>query len=322
MEKVLITGGAGFIGSVLTKQLLEKGYKVRIMDSLVYDSKPNPEAEFFKGDVRVLNDINRALTGVDAVVHLAAIANDPGVDLDENLSIETNLTATSNVAISAKHKGIKKFVFASSSSIYGAKGDEMANEDSGLNPVSLYAGLKIAAEQALIGISNNGFNPIILRNGTVFGYSDKMRFDLAVNIFALHAYEKGRITVFGGDQWRPNVHVMDVCQAFIKSLESDNTKPEAYNVNGENYKISDISETVRKITGCEVETQVQNKDARSYRTDDSKIRRELGYKPKYDVEYGVKEVIKAIKDGAFDNPLENTKYYCVKHLKTVYNYNN
>lgn len=322
-KKILVTGGAGYIGSVLVKDLLNKGHQVRIVDNLLYDSGVPREVEFIRDDINNDLTISRAIKGVDAIIHLAAISNDPGCDLNPMLSIKTNLNSTIKLAQHAKLYGIKKFLFASSCSVYGAKKDDISDEKSDFAPVSLYATLKLAAEQALISMREEGvFEPVFLRNATVYGLSDRMRFDLAVNIFTLHAKEYNKLTVFGGEQWRPLVHVNDVSKAFQMAMEAPDSKVggQAFNVVGENYKINNLADRISKITGAEVEIKAVGGDIRSYNVSGDKFRQQLQFNNDKRIEHGVKEIYEALENNVFKDPLQNTKYYCVEHLKKMHWY--
>ncbi|MCK5557133.1 MAG: SDR family oxidoreductase, partial [Candidatus Hydrogenedentes bacterium] len=239
MARILVTGGAGYLGCVLCRMLLEKGYQVRILDRLYFGEKPlgniinDPNLEFVKGDIRRLEDFPQLLDDVESIVHLAGLANDPSCDLDPEMSLDVNITATRRLAENAKQRGIERFVFSSSCSVYGRGEVDLLGEDSDKKPVSVYAMTKLTAERELTELADDKFVPVILRNATLFGPSPRMRFDLAVNQMVARAVKKGKILVFeGGRQWRPFVHVEDAARACMMCLEApvDKVRAEVFNV--------------------------------------------------------------------------------------------
>lgn len=218
---VLVTGGAGYIGTVLVDMLIEEGFKVRILDNLLYNQTITENYEGVFGSVTDPRDIENAVKGVDAICHLAALANDPSCDLDPLLSDLINHQSTKFLTYAAKRNNVERFIFSSSCSVYGDKGEKSSDETSDLNPVSIYAQLKISSEEFLRNEANSKFCPTFLRNATAYGYSKgRMRFDLAVNIFTLHSLTKKKIIVFGGQQWRPIVHVKGYRQSVYQSFRS------------------------------------------------------------------------------------------------------
>ena len=225
IESVLVIGGAGYIGSALLRRLLDRGYRVRLLDLFVYGEEPiqdlmeHPRLEVLHADFRHIDRVAEAMRDMDAVIHLGAIVGDPACALDEDLTIDVNLMATRMIAEIAKGYGVNRFIFASTCSVYGAS-DELLDEYSTLNPLSLYARSKIASERVLMGMADDRFNPVILRFGTIYGFSGRTRFDLVVNLLTAKAIVEGQITVMGGDQWRPFVHVEDAALAVFKVLEA------------------------------------------------------------------------------------------------------
>lgn len=325
MKKILVTGGAGYIGSVLVKQLLERGYYVRAFDRLFFGEDPikglfkNPKFELIKGDIRDLQDFPNLLDGIYAVIHLASLSNDPSCDVDPQDTMDINYTASLKLAELCKKNRIKRFLFSSSCSVYGASEDMILDEQSEKAPVSLYAKSKIDFENKLLEIMDKDFSPIILRNGTVFGLSPRMRFDLVVNIMTKYAINENKIFIVGGGlNWRPIVHVYDVAIAFILALEAplEEVKGEIFNVgsNELNFRIKDIAANVKKIIpSIEIEYAPSDKDTRNYRVSFDKIKRVLGFKAKKSVEDGIKEIAKAIKNGDLGD-LDSTKYVNLKRL--------
>ena len=325
VKNILVIGGAGYIGSVLVRQLLDKGYKVTVLDTLLYGDEPikelfdNPDFTFIKGNTRHVEDVVDAVKAVDAVVHLAELVGDPMCAHKPQITQEVNLFATHLVAMVCKHFHISKFVYMSSCSVYGAsKKGELLNEQSRLNPVSLYAKMKIEAEKALFEMANDIFKPCIFRLSTVYGLSPRMRFDLVVNIMTAKAVKEGTIKVFGGDQYRPNVHVADVARAIILALEAPIEKVggQVFNVGSEkqNYKIEEIAKIVQKgIHGSKITTEGSNVDLRDYKVNFEKIRSTLGFAPEMTIEKAVVEIKKALEDRSIaeysDKRYHNFNYF-------------
>ncbi|MBT4446769.1 NAD-dependent epimerase/dehydratase family protein [archaeon] len=331
-KHTLITGGAGYIGTHLARILLEKGNKVTILDKFVFGTnsvknlknnlKNNNSLRIIEGDVSNVADIMKAIDGVDSVVHLAEIVGDPACSVDPKTTQQVNFLSTSVLAQVCKYLHIPRFVYASSCSVYGAsEGKSLLNERSKLNPVSLYARMKIESEKVLRNMMDDVFSPTILRFATVFGLSDRMRFDLVVNILSAKAATDGKITVFGGDQWRPLVHVEDVALAIVKTLESplEKVRGEVFNVGSKenNHTINDIGVMV-KDAFPEAELVIQEKDVdkRNYCVDFHKIESALGFKAQKSVRDGIKEIKQAFKDQKFTDytkeEFSNVKTYSLR----------
>jgi nucleoside-diphosphate-sugar epimerase len=323
IKNVLVIGGAGYIGSALMPKLLEKGYSVRLLDLLMYGTEPikdvlsNPRLEVVQADFRQVDQIVEAMRGMDAVIHLGGLVGDPACAFDENLTIEVNLMATKMIAEVAKGSGISRFIFASTCSVYGAS-DEMLNERSKLNPVSLYARSKIAGERVLFDMIDRHFSVTVLRFGTIFGFSGRTRFDLVVNLLTAKAHIDQKITVFGGDQWRPFVHVDDAALAVLKSLEapSNLVRNEIFNVGSstQNFTLGQVGEIIKRfVPNAELIDSGQDGDRRNYRVDFSKIRDTLGFRTKWTLEAGVKQMLDAFAAGKIEN-YQSAKYSNVKFL--------
>ncbi|MBI1935162.1 aminotransferase class I/II-fold pyridoxal phosphate-dependent enzyme [Candidatus Woesearchaeota archaeon] len=325
MGKVLVTGGAGYIGCVLAKKLLDKGYEVRIFDSLFFGEEPvkdmlqNPKFELVRGDLRNLEKFQGLLDGVDSVMHLASLSNDPSCEIDPQDTMDINYESSLKLAETCKKSRIRRFIFSSSCSVYGARDDLILDEQSEKAPVSLYAKSKIDFENKLLEMTDKDFSPTILRNGTVFGLSPRMRFDLVVNLMTKYAIAKNKIFIVGGGlNWRPLIHVEDVADAFILCLESPLglVEGEIFNVgaNELNFQVKDVAAIVKKtIPSVEVEYAPSDKDSRSYRVCFDKIINVLGFRAKKTVEDGVAEIAAAIRNGSL-NDLESTRYVNLKKL--------
>lgn len=323
VENVLVIGGAGYIGSALLPKLLAKGYNVRLLDLLLYGTEPiqdfihHPHLEIIEADFRQIDKVVEAMRDIDAVIHLGAIVGDPACAIDEDLTIEVNLMATRMIAEVAKGFNVGRFIFASTCSVYGA-GNEMLDERSRLNPVSLYAQSKIASEKVLSGMASDKFAPTMLRFGTIYGLSGRTRFDLVVNLLTAKAMVDGEITVFGGSQWRPFVHVDDAALAVFKVLEAplSQVRNQVYNVgsNGQNYTIAQIGELIHDIVpSAKLLNMGSDTDLRNYRVNFDKICRELNFEPQWTIEKGVAQVVEAIESGKVTDYL-HAKYSNVKFL--------
>jgi len=324
---VLIVGGAGYIGSVLTEMLLGIGWRVRVLDNLLYDQDSLSDFmevddfSFIEGDVCDLHTQVEAIKGIDCVVFLAEIVGDPSCEYIPETSLKTNYLAVNSMATICAHTNINRFIYTSSCSVYGASSvsETMLNEHSELNPVSHYGRMKILTEQVLLNQLNPLFSPTILRLATVFGHSYRPRFDLVVNTFAKNAYFDGKLTIFGGDQWRPNVHVKDVARAIVKVIESplEKIKKEVFNVGGnsENYTINDIALMASKVfSGCKILIEDENIDNRNYRIEFSKIRDILDFEPNFSVVQGLNEIKKVFESGIIKE-INDKKYSNIMFLK-------
>ena len=334
IESVLVVGGAGYVGSELVRQLLNSGYFVRVLDLQLFGLDPladllgNKRLEVQKGDFRNIEHVTRALRGMDAVVHLAAIVGDPACAIDETTTIAVNYQAAKMMAQLSRANGISRFVFASTCSVYGAAdGKGVISEGGVLNPVSLYATTKIDAEQALLETADEVFQPTLLRFGTAYGLSHRPRFDLVANLFAAKAVTDGEISVFNGHYARPFIHVRDMARACHLCLESPLrlVGNERFNVGDEsqNYTISELGQMVAShVPGTNVKEQSDDSDPRSYRVSFEKIRNTLGFQASIDVSEGVLEMVEAVRSGEisdwrdpiYSNSLQ-MKEYGLKVLK-------
>ena len=315
---VLVTGGAGYIGSVLVRQLLQKNFTVKVLDSLKFggdalcDVMLHPEFEFIKGDIRNNNDIDKALQGIDAVAHLAAIVGDPACKKFSHEANETNWDASVQLFKKAEKAGVKRFVFASTCSNYGkmANSDDFVTETSELRPVSLYAELKVKFENFLLKENKNSkICSTSLRFSTVYGFSPRIRFDLTVNEFTRNAVVNGEQEIWGAQFWRPYCHVDDLARSILLTLESDEKKVRAnvFNVGdtSENYQKGMIIDEVCKIVpNVKVHYVESSEDPRDYRVNFDKIKNELGYTITKKVPDGIKEIYKLVESGIITDTFE------------------
>ena len=325
MKKILLTGGAGYIGTTLTELLLDQGYEVRVFDrfffgkNLLGDLLNRDRLELVRGDVRDIKP--EVFNNVDAVVELSGLSNDPSCDLDPALTRAVNLDGVLNVAREAKKAGVSRFVFSSSCSVYGSGGDQRAlTEESPTRPVSLYAEMKVEGEKALYEMANDDFCVSFLRHATVYGLSRRMRFDLLINIMALCAFTNRKLYVLGGGkQWRPLVHVRDVARAFLHTLRADTSviQREAFNVgsNDQNYQVVQVARMVRDVfPNTEVDIVPDDPDKRSYNCNFDKISRVLDYKASVSAYEGIVEVKQALERGQTEDALNTRTVRYYKYL--------
>ncbi len=328
MKKILIVGGAGYCGSVMVPQLLDEGWEVTVFDIMWYDPQfsKNPKLHLIQGDVRDTAKVAAACQGQDVLLHLACISNDASFDLDEALSTTVNLDAFEPVVIAAKKAGIKRFIFASSSSVYGVSDQPDVTEDHPLLPVSLYNKYKGMCEPLLFKHTDANFVGVVFRPATVCGYGPRQRLDVSVNILTNHAVNKGKITVFGGEQMRPNLHIqdyVDVCK-LLMTAPAEKIANERFNVGFQNMSIMDIARTVKKVVeelypqkgSIPIEVTESN-DKRSYHINSDKIKRVLGFVPKHTVEDAVRDLCKAFNEGKLPNSFEDDKYYNIRTMKAI-----
>ncbi|MCA9263769.1 MAG: NAD-dependent epimerase/dehydratase family protein [Planctomycetales bacterium] len=318
----LVIGGAGYIGSALIPLLLQRGERVRLLDMLMFGEEPirsvinHPDLEVIRGDFRHVENVVEAMQGVDSVVHLGAIVGDPACSLDEDLTIDVNLTATRMIAQLAKTARVDRFIFASTCSVYGAC-DETLDERSQVRPISLYGHTKLASESVLWSLADDTFRPTVVRFSTIYGLSGRTRFDLVVNLLTAKAKIDGEITVFGGDQWRPFVHVEDAARAVALVLDSPGelVDNEIFNVgsNDQNYTIRQVGELVKEqVVGATLIVNDDDVDKRNYRVSFSKIHNYLGFTPKWTVQAGIQQVLESIASGEVadyrDSQYSNVKF--------------
>jgi len=332
VKLVLVTGGAGYVGAVLVPKLLERGYHVKVLDLYLYGDRvlqsvaDHPGLEQIKGDIRDRRVLERIMPGCDSVVHLACISNDPSFELDENLSKTINYDCFEPLVLAAKESGVRRFVYCSSSSVYGVSDKPDVTEDHPLVPLTLYNKYKGLCEPVLFRHQAPRFTCVTIRPATVCGYSPRTRLDLSVNILTNLAVNSGKITVFGGTQLRPNLHIQDMADVYELMIEAPDAKiaGQIFNVGYQNLSIARIAEIVRDVVEAEfpdrkpiaIETTSTN-DPRSYHINSDKIRRVLGYTPKRTVEDAVRDLCRAFKDGKLPDSLADDRYFNVRRMKVV-----
>jgi len=305
-KKILVTGGAGYIGSTLVRILLDSGYSVRVLDNLSFgisaikELESNPYFELIQGDYTKIEDLLPCLKNIFAVIHLAAIVGDPAGNINPELTLETNFHGVKILAEFCKYYGIDRFIFTSTCSVYGASDNELLTENSNLNPVSLYAETKLKAEKSLVELKSNNFHPCILRLATVFGLSYRMRFDLVVNLLTALAVKNKEISIFSGEQWRPFVHVKDIANAILNIVNQpvEKVSGQIFNIGKEenNYQIKDLGNFIKKMfPGIKVNKINSKEDQRSYRVSFDKSHKILNFKPEIDLEQGINEIFEFVK---------------------------
>lgn len=323
IRQVLVTGGAGYVGAVLVPKLLDKGYRVKVLDLYIYGEhvldavKEHPNLEQIKGDIRDRALLERVIPGCDAVIHLACISNDLSFELDPQLGKSINYDAFLDLVEISKRCQVKRFIYASTSSVYGIKEEENVTEDLPLEPVTDYSKYKAMCEEVLLREREPGFVTLVLRPATVCGYSPRQRLDLTVNILTNHAVNNKKITAFGGQQMRPNIHIEDVANLYVKALEwSDEAiDGKIFNAGYENHRIIEIAEIVRNVVGEDVEiVTTSSNDARSYHISSEKIRHELGFVSRHSIEDAVRDLVVAFKAGKIPDPMTDIRYYNVKMM--------
>ena len=310
--KILLTGGCGYIGTNLTEALLDLGHDVTVVDIMWFGNylKPHKNLDITQADIRDINKI--PMDGVDTVIHLANIANDPTGDLNARLTWEVNALSSKFLIEKAMEKKVKKFIFASSGSVYGIKEELQVTEDLPLVPITDYNKTKMISESVLLSYRDK-ITLYIIRPATVCGYSPRMRLDLSVSLLTMHALTKGEITVFGGKQIRPNIHMNDMVSVYLHLLDLDSEDAGIYNAGFENISILDIANKVSDQIPSEI-VVTESDDPRSYRLNSDKLLK-TGFRPKWNVENGIHDVIKAYEEGKLE---AEDRYYNMKIMMQLF----
>ena len=330
MKHICVLGGAGYVGSLLCPQLLEDGHKVTAFDICYFgdDFLPhdNPNFKLIKGDIRNVDQLRQAYEGADMVINLACISNDASFELDESLSTTINLDAFEPMVVAAKEAGVKRFIYASSSSVYGVSDAPDVTEDHPLLPLTLYNEYKGKCEPVLFSHMDDDFVCCVIRPATLCGYAPRQRLDLSVNILTNHAITNGKITVFGGSQLRPNLHIQDMCDLYRKlvHIEDEKIAGKTFNCGFQNMSIMEIAQIVKRIVEEEMPEKgdidivtTPTDDIRSYHINSDKIQRELDFKISHSIEDAVRDLCKAFKAGKLPDSMSNDWYYNVKTLKKL-----
>ncbi len=324
-QNVLVTGGAGYVGSVLVPKLLARGHQVRVLDLYLYgeealaEVRNHPRLVQIKGDIRDIGLLEKAIPGSDCVLHLACISNDPSFELDPALGKSINYDAFFGLVDVCRNSGVKRFIYASTSSVYGIKEVENVTEDMTLEPLTDYSKYKALCEEVLFSRQSPDFVPVVIRSATVCGYSPRLRLDLIVNILTNHAVNNGRIKVIGGTQKRPNINIQDITDLYAQLVElpDELVAGKVFNAGCENHTVSQLAKMVREIVGrAEIDVvQEATDDPRSYHISSEKILRELGWRPRHTIEDAIRSLCEAFEGGKVPDPMDDPRYYNVKMLQ-------
>lgn len=323
IKKVFVTGGAGYVGSVLTRRLLGKGYHVTVLDLMIYGIEvlpDHPALTKITGDIRDAELLTKVLPGHDAVIHLACISNDPSFELDPDLGRSINLDAFEPLVRIARDSGVKRFIYASSSSVYGIKEEPDVTEEMTLEPLTDYSRFKAMCEEILAKYQRPDFTTVTIRPATVCGFSTRLRLDLTVNILTNLAVNKGEITVFGGQQKRPNLHIEDMAALYLLLLElpDERIAGKVYNAGYENHKVAEIAEMVRDVVGPQVKIiTTSTNDNRSYHISSEKIKRELNFIPTHTLTQAISDLKQAFDKGLIPDSLTDDRYFNVKRMQKI-----
>jgi len=326
-KRIFITGGAGYVGTVLVEKLLKAGYEVKVLDLFIYGdyllkkAKNQRNLTAIKGDIRDQQLLKKELPGCDVLIHLACISNDPSYELNPKLGKSINFDPFEPMVKISKDAGIKRFIYASSSSVYGIKEEENVSEDLPLEPLTDYSKYKALCEDILLKAEGDGFVPLVIRPATVCGYSPRLRLDLTVNILTNHAINKGVITVFGGQQKRPNFHIEDMTNLYLNCLlyHDHQISGKIYNAGYQNFKVIEIANMVKKVLGEDKIDVVctPTDDNRSYHISSEKIKQELGFVPSHSIEDAVRDLQQAFDKDLVPNSMEDKTYFNIKMMQAI-----
>jgi len=312
---------------VLVPKLLAAGYAVKVLDLFIYGEEPlravahHPHLALVRGDLRDRALLAQSLPGCEAVIHLACISNDPSFELDPALGKSINYDAFEPLVQVARDSGVRRFIYASSSSVYGIKEEPNVTEELSLEPLTDYSKFKARCEEVLARYQAPEFTTVTLRPATVCGYSPRLRLDLTVNILTNHAVNRGRITVFGGEQRRPNIHIEDITDLYVDLLSRpvERIAGQVWNAGYENHKVREIAQIVRQVVGPHVAIVTEpTDDLRSYHISSQKIARDLGFVPRHTIEDAVRDLVAAFRAGLVPDPMTDIHYYNIKMMQAIH----
>ena len=323
-KSIFITGGAGYVGSVLVPKLLAVGHRVTVLDLMIYGEdtlEDHPNLTKQKGDIRNIDLLKKIIPGHDTVLHLACISNDPSFELNPALGKSINLDAFSPLVEISKDAFVKRFIYASSSSVYGIKEEKDVHEEMTLEPLTDYSKFKAECETILSNFHDDDFITVTLRPATVCGYSPRQRLDVVVNILTNLAYHKGEISVFGGSQLRPNIHIEDMAEAYMVILDAPDEKvsKKVFNVGCENHSVLELAKTVQEVVSGNVKLVVSpTDDFRSYHVSSEKIWKELGFATRHSIKQASIGLVQAFEKGLLPNSLEDERYFNIKRMQSIH----
>jgi len=323
MSRIFITGAAGYVGAVLVPHLLGKGYAVTVLDLMIYGENvlpDHPSLTAVRGDIRDQTLLNELIPGHDTVIHLACISNDPSFELNPALGKSINLDAFRPLAEISKNNGVQRFIYASSSSVYGIKTEQNVHEEMTLEPLTDYSRFKADCEKILAEYQSDDFTTVTIRPATVCGYSPRQRLDVVVNILTNLAYHKRKITVFGGDQLRPNIHIADMVEAYMVLINAPKEKiaGKIFNAGYENQPVQVLAETIKNVVGEDVKLiTMPTDDNRSYHISSNKIKAELGFEATHTIREAVQDLCTAFEKGLLPKSLENEMYFNIKRMQNL-----
>ena len=323
MKKIFITGGAGYVGAVLVPHLLEKGYAVTVLDLMIYGEDVLPihtNLNIVKGDIRDQVLLKKLIPGHDSVIHLACISNDPSFELNPELGKSINLDAFQPLVEISKNADVKRFIYASTSSVYGVKEEKDVYEEMTLEPLTDYSRFKADCEKILAVYQSEDFTTVTIRPATVCGYSPRQRLDVVVNILTNLAYQKRAISVFGGDQLRPNIHIQDMVEAYMVIMEAPKEKiaGKIFNAGYENQSVKELARTVKNVVGEDVKLiNTPTDDNRSYHISSKKIKEELGFEAQHTIREAVEDLKNVFDEGLLPDSLENEMYFNIKRMQSL-----
>ncbi len=323
MKKILITGGGGYVGSALTDYLIKKGHLITAYDLFLYGENVFSEDQkinIVKGDIRDEKLFKESVKDHDTVIHLACISNDPSFELNPKLGKSINLDAFEPLVKASIDAGVKRFIYASSSSVYGIKSESNVNEDMSLEPLTDYSKFKVDCEKILNNYRSNNFETVIIRPATVCGYSRRQRLDVIVNILSNLAFHKREITVFGGTQLRPNIHITDMLRAYeiLLNAKSEKVNGQIFNAGWENKSLNEIAKNVKENIGTDVKIiNSKTDDNRSYHISSEKIKDILNFKTEFTISDAINDLKKAFENEVFEDPLENDLFFNIKRMNRL-----
>jgi len=321
--KIFLIGGGGYVGSALVPKLIDLGHEVTVYDLFIYGKEvleKNSNLTLIEGDIRDINLLSKSLKNHDSIIHLACISNDPSFELNPKLGKSINLDCFRPLVEVAVKENIKRFIYASSSSVYGIKKEKNVTETLSLEPLTDYSKFKVECEKILSEFTSDEFETVIIRPATVCGYAKRQRLDVVVNILTNLAFNKRKIKVFGGDQLRPNIHIQDMANIYIEVLKAEKklVNGEIFNAGYDNFTVSDIALTVKEVVGSDIEIEtLPTDDNRSYHVSSEKIKKTLNFTPKHTIKDAIRDLKKAFEEKKLPDSLENSKYFNIKKMQEI-----